>query len=82
MMTAALEGQTIDAAKAYVARIQQVLTGATEDVDIGELGELAALQGVKRFPARVKCATLSWHAFEAALAGINRISTETLRPRS
>jgi nitrogen fixation NifU-like protein len=32
-----------------------------------DLGELAALQGVREFPARVKCATLAWHALDAAI---------------
>jgi nitrogen fixation NifU-like protein len=35
----------------------------------GDLGELAALGGVRAFPMRVKCATLAWHALRSALAG-------------
>jgi nitrogen fixation protein NifU and related proteins len=38
--------------------------GAADDVD---LGKLRALEGVKEFPSRVKCATLAWHALNAAL---------------
>ena len=41
------------------------------------LGKLAALSGVREFPARVKCASLCWHALNAALAGDTRpVSTE------
>lgn len=45
-----------------------------ELVDLQKLGELAALQGVVKFPVRIKCATLSWNALsqgldEAAAAG-------------
>ncbi len=38
-----------------------------EAVDVGELGELAALQGVVKFPVRIKCATLSWNALAQGL---------------
>lgn len=41
-----------------------------------EYGNLAALSGVRKFPARIKCATLAWHALEAALKGKEAISTE------
>ena len=36
-------------------------------VDVRELGELAALQGVVKFPVRIKCATLSWNALAQGL---------------
>jgi len=50
-------------------------TGASEDVepeevqpvDIDTLGELAALQGVVKFPVRIKCATLSWNTLAQGL---------------
>ena len=38
-----------------------------EAVDIDALGELAALQGVVKFPVRIKCATLSWNTLVQAL---------------
>jgi nitrogen fixation protein NifU and related proteins len=42
-----------------------------------ELGKLAALSGVREFPARVKCASLCWHTLNAALArGGGTVSTE------
>ena len=44
----------------------------------GELGKLAAFAGVHKYPARVKCAILSWHALMAALKGDNQpVSTES-----
>jgi nitrogen fixation NifU-like protein len=45
----------------------EVLDGEPEPVDPAELGELAALQGVVKFPVRIKCATLSWNALTQAL---------------
>jgi nitrogen fixation NifU-like protein len=57
-----------------------MLTG-DPDVDLGKLGKLAVLSGVCHFPARVKCASLSWHTLHAALhaaieEGIDPVSTE------
>jgi nitrogen fixation NifU-like protein len=46
-------------------------------VDPESLGKLAVLAGVREFPARVKCATLAWHALHAALEGAAEpVSTE------
>ena len=42
-----------------------------EAVDLERLGELAALQGVVKFPVRIKCATLSWNALDQGLAELN-----------
>jgi nitrogen fixation NifU-like protein len=39
------------------------------DEDYDRLGDLSVLSGVSKFPTRVKCATLSWHAMRAALEG-------------
>jgi len=39
----------------------------TEEVDLHKIGELAALQGVVKFPVRIKCATLSWNALAQGL---------------
>ena len=38
-----------------------------EEIDLSQLGELAALQGVVKFPVRIKCATLSWNALAQGL---------------
>jgi nitrogen fixation NifU-like protein len=45
----------------------EVLSGEPEAVDPRKLGELAALQGVVKFPVRIKCATLSWNSLTQAL---------------
>lgn len=47
------------------------------DVDEIDLGKLRALEGVKEYPSRVKCATLAWHALNSALRDIRQpVSTE------
>jgi len=46
--------------------------GELESLDRGSLGELAALQGVVKFPVRIKCATLSWNALAQGLDEIDQ----------
>ena len=41
-----------------------------------EIGDIIALSGVRRFPVRIKCATLAWHTLEAALDGMENTTTE------
>ena len=59
-------------------RFLALVTGRLEATSSDpELGRLAALGGVSRFPVRVKCASLSWHAMRSALdAGASSVSTE------
>jgi nitrogen fixation protein NifU and related proteins len=44
-----------------------VVESEPEEIDLDKLGELAALQGVVKFPVRIKCATLSWNALAQGL---------------
>lgn len=68
MMTEALLGQTVESSQRAHARVSALLNAEADAVpNITEEGELAALAGVKKFPARIKCATLPWHTFESAL---------------
>jgi len=79
MMTESVRGRTISEATALGDRFRAHLTtaGAASEED-AELGELAALGGVREFPMRVKCATLAWHALREALAeGEERVTTES-----
>ncbi len=65
MMTEAVEGKTVAEALEIARRFHaMVVEGAPPDP---ALGDLLALQGVAKLPARVKCATLPWHALEEAL---------------
>jgi nitrogen fixation NifU-like protein len=76
MMTEAVRGSTVAEALAFAERFHALVTGAAA-AQGDELGELAALSGVRAFPMRVKCATLAWHALKAALAeGAQKVSTE------
>ena len=72
-MTSRLKGRTLEEVRAVAADVRELLTGPDEGpADLEKLGDLAALQGVRKYAVRVKCATLAWHALEAALAGRSR----------
>ena len=65
MMTAAVKGKTLEDVRALVAQFKGMMHGQ-EPVE--DLGDLAALQGVRKFPVRIKCATLPWVTLEQGLA--------------
>src|SRR5487761_2619653 len=66
MMTEAVKGHTRTEALALFERVHHLLPDAAAEAD-ADLGKLAALSGVREFPARVKCASLCWHTLVAAL---------------
>ena len=69
MMTEAVRGRSVDEALELGERFRAHLRADGGEGPAEELGDLAALGGVRAFPMRVKCATLAWHALRAALAG-------------
>ena len=82
LMTEILRGRTIGDARALFAEFHARVTGgdaaeALSDPLAEEMERLEPLTGVKAYPARVKCATLSWHALEAALSGRDGGSVKT-----
>ncbi len=66
LMTEMLKGKTIVEAEAIYDQFHQQMTDKSVD-NAASLGKLEVLSGVREFPARVKCATLSWHTVHAAL---------------
>ncbi len=77
LMTEAVKGKTIEEAEALFARFHDLLTGPPDvKADARSFGKLAVFSGVREFPARVKCATLSWHTLHTALSGGSPASTE------
>lgn len=78
LMTGAVRGKTTAEAEALFRQFRAMVTDrAATPADARALGKLAALAGVRAFPVRVKCATLSWHTLHAALEGANEpVSTE------
>ena len=72
-MTTILKGNTVKEAREIFKKFHRMVT--TGDADIQDLGKLAALAGVHKFPARVKCATLAWHTVKNSLDGISVVAT-------
>ncbi|MCG8324611.1 MAG: iron-sulfur cluster assembly scaffold protein, partial [Thiotrichales bacterium] len=76
LMTEAMKGKSIEEANEIFNRFHGLVTTDNE-LDLDTFGKLAALAGVRDYPARVKCATLCWHTLNAALQGDETpVSTE------
>ena len=83
MMTQSLKGKTREDAGKLFAEFHKLVTGKIKNnggqnnEGESELGKLAVFSGVSEYPVRVKCATLAWHALQAALADKKEaVSTE------
>ena len=77
LMTGAVKEMTREQAEQLFDLVHRLVTEGPEGVDPEALGKLAVLSGVSEFPARVKCASLAWHALRAALEGKEvSVSTE------
>ena len=75
LLTENLKGKTRAEVKAMFDNVRDLITTGHSH---GDLGKLAALSGVHKFPARVKCALLPWHAVAAAVEGRGEtVSTES-----
>jgi nitrogen fixation NifU-like protein len=69
MMASELMGKTLESAEEVADVVARILGADTAEVALETSGELAALAGVRKFPARIKCASLPWHTYRAALRG-------------
>jgi len=76
MMSSAVKGKPLDQVRDAIASFKQLMTvhastlqedARPAEADLRTLGELAALQGVVKFPVRIKCATLAWNTLSQAL---------------
>jgi len=82
LMTEAVKGRPLAEVKQLSAAMRDLLTRSSplDDAEQAHLGKLAALQGVRRFPSRIKCAMLGWCALDECLNGAfdpSRPSKET-----
>ncbi|MFX3675366.1 MAG: Fe-S cluster assembly sulfur transfer protein SufU [Paenisporosarcina sp.] len=68
MMTQAVKGKTVEEALKLSTIFSDMMLGKEYDDSI-DLGDIEALSGVAKFPARIKCATLAWKAMEK---GVNK----------
>ncbi len=77
MMTQAVKGKSSAEAESIFNEFHKMVTGELDiETDDNDLGKLRIFAGVLEFPARVKCASLSWHTLHAALSGENEVTTE------
>ncbi|RID82757.1 SUF system NifU family Fe-S cluster assembly protein [Peribacillus asahii] len=67
MMTEAIKGKDIKTAMKLSHIFSEMIQGKEYDEEDLDLGDIEALQGVSKFPARIKCATLAWKAMEKGL---------------
>jgi nitrogen fixation NifU-like protein len=84
LMTEAVKGRPLAEVRQLIAAMRELLTreSAPDDAQEARLGKLAALQGVRRHPSRIKCAMLGWCALDECLkdtcdtCGVATITTE------
>ena len=80
MMTEIVCGKTVSQVQRLFSEFRNLCTSDVEDAVSGEfeveMDKLRVMSGVRQFPMRVKCATLSWHAINAAITGDSEASTE------
>lgn len=77
MMTQAVKGRTKAETEELFDEFHRMVTGGLDpEAEETHLGKLRVFAGVLEFPARVKCASLSWHTLNAALHGDESVSTE------
>lgn len=69
LLTDTIIGAPISTALAYFEAVTTRLTSTDTGRSDLDLGKLRSLDGVREFPSRVKCATLAWHALNAAVQG-------------
>ena len=77
LMTDAIKGKTVAAARDLFEHFHAMITSDTDSV-AEDLGKLSVFAGVREFPTRIKCASLAWHTMKAAVAheGEAPVSTE------
>ncbi len=77
MMTQVVKGKSKKEAEVLFDEFHKMVTGELDvETEENSLGKLKIFAGVLEFPARVKCASLSWHTLHAALSGEEEVSTE------
>ncbi|HZK22929.1 MAG TPA: SUF system NifU family Fe-S cluster assembly protein [Atopostipes sp.] len=69
MMTEIISGKTLEEALDIIQNFYELVKG-NKEINTKPLGDAVYLEGVSKFPTRIRCATLSWHALEEGLAEI------------
>ena len=69
LMTSILKGKTKKEAEELFSKFHNAVMEETSEEELEKLGKLAVFSGVREYPTRVKCASLSWHTMLNALKG-------------
>ena len=77
LMTETIKGKTLGETETYFKDFQAMLTDPSSNLGLDQMGKLFVFAGVRDYPTRIKCATLSWHALRAAIDNVQTpITTE------
>ncbi|MXZ10708.1 MAG: SUF system NifU family Fe-S cluster assembly protein [Gemmatimonadetes bacterium] len=77
LMTETIKGKTLGETEIYFKDFHAMLTDPSSNLDLDQMGKLFVFAGVRDYPTRIKCATLSWHALRAAIDNVQTpITTE------
>jgi|TARA_Y100001970_G_scaffold294096_1_gene446772 nitrogen fixation NifU-like protein len=71
IMTDLIIGTDILQTKKIIEQFHSFMVDNDDDSEYNQLGDIDALQGVRKFPARVKCASLAWVSLEKAISSID-----------
>ena len=77
LMIDLVKGRTVEEAHRLIELYFRMIKGKITEEELDELEDAAALQGIARVPARVKCAVLAWHTLEEALDGEGKVEKVT-----
>lgn len=76
LMTDSMKGKTLEEAENLFHEFHHLIT-TDDELNLAAMGKLAALAGVREYPARVKCASLCWHTLHSVIEGdFAPVSTE------
>jgi len=73
MMSEEIQGKTVTDTKDLITRFRAMLLEGQDPTSVGDIGDLEALAGVRRYAARIKCAMLPWSALEAGLSQLEGV---------
>ena len=68
MMSEEIQGKSLENTRDLIRRFRAMLLEGQDPATLGDIGDLEALAGVRRYAARIKCAMLPWTALEAGLS--------------
>ncbi len=72
LMAELVKGKSLDEIKKYLTLFRQMMKEEVPELDLKELGDVAALGGVRKFSARIRCALLAWEALDRCVKEVSK----------